>query len=157
MSTGSTARHFIVIMEGRSGSTFFVDLVRQHPQVIGRMESLQRFPTHEEQLGMVRRYFSNQRRRQNLTLNLVHRPPHDLTTPHVHHQVQVVERPPYRAPEVRLSRAWAPCGVATVGFHMPSRRTGRAPFVMHPALQVSWRSREIPSSRDGSVSQGYAP
>jgi len=63
MSTESTARHFIVIMEARSGSTYFVDLVRQHPRVVGRMETLQRWDTHEEQLAEIHQYFGNQLRR----------------------------------------------------------------------------------------------
>ena len=64
MSTESTARHFFVIMEGRSGSTYFVDLVRQHPRVIGRMETLQRSETHEEQLDEIRHFFATRLRRQ---------------------------------------------------------------------------------------------
>ncbi len=61
MSTESTGRYFVVLMESRSGSTHFVDLVRQHPQVIGRMETLQRGETHEAQVEAVRDYFESRR------------------------------------------------------------------------------------------------
>jgi len=60
-------------------------------------------------------------------------PGQDLSAVPVHHSHQEQESTAHR--QIRLSRARAPHRSCDRQFRVPPRRTGRASFAMHPALQ----------------------
>jgi len=65
-----------------------------------------------------------------------HRIPDDLTCTQIFDPCQI--QPPFRGGDIWLSRTCAPFRSCDQRFRTPSRRTGHAPFAMHPALQQTW-------------------